>query len=240
MSKKIILERYVNFFEPYYLDKEYIKSKKLSSFSNNGFEVFLGPDATHPGSITLRPKFRLINIEIQNILKEVFPSEIGLCTFYRVQDMDFAFECEVYDDKITHSPYNLFGTGSMFTGGGGGSYYYSIEEDTDLAPILEDHKYFMEKVTFPLFDKMSTLDGIDNFYNGRILEGDMEYFMSVKRQMFLTKVNQKREVLSGLIASNLINNPNKQNLLLRYKTMWEGNTYILDDVDKLMAYLDNK
>jgi len=237
MSKKIILERYVNFFEPYYLDKEYIKSKKLSSFSNNGFEVFLGPDATHPGSITLRPKFVLINIEIQNILKEVFPSEIGLCTFYRVQDMDFAFECEVYDDKITHSPYNLFGTGSMFTGGGGGSYYYSIEEDTDLAPILEDHKYFMEKVTFPLFDKMSTLEGIDNFYNGRILEGDMEYFMSVKRQMFLTKVNKNRDAFSGLIAAKINNKPYYDELINRYKAMYHYADYFLGQLEMLTKYL---
>jgi len=237
MSKKIILERYVNFFEPYYLDKEYIKSKKLSSFSNNGFEVFLGPDATHPGSITLRPKFRLINIEIQNILKEVFPSEIGLWTFYRVQDMDFAFECEVYDDKITHSPYNLFGTGSMFTGGGGGSYYYSIEEDTDLAPILEDHKYFMEKVTFPLFEKMSTLDGIDNFINGRILEGDMEYFMSVKRQMFLTKVNKNRPAFSGLIAAKINNKPYYDELINRYKAMFHYADYFLGQLEMLTKYL---
>ncbi len=239
MCKRIIQERYLKWIGSYYLDLGYYKHKKISSYIKNEFEVFLGPDAVHPGSITLRPKFTITNDDIQTILEKVFPGELGLCTFYRVQSMDLAFECGIFDDKITHSPFNYFGSGSLFTGGGGGSYYYSIEEDTDLEPILDDHKYFMEKVTFPLFDKMSNLEGIDHFLNGRILEGDMDYFMSEKRQMFLTKVNQKREILSGLIAAKLINSPYLNHLLLRYKTMWEGNNYILDDVETLMLYFNN-
>lgn len=239
MSKKIV-ERYLKYFEPFYINTDFTRSKKLSSFYKNGFEVILGPSATHPGSITLRPRFRVTNFEIQNILEKVFPAEIGLCTFYRIQDMDFAFECGVQDENIIHSQFNLFATGSLFTGGNGGSYYYSIDEYTDLAPILEDHRYFMEKVTFPLFDKLSSLEGIDSFFNDRILTGDMEYFMSEKRQMFLNKVHQKREVLSGLIAAKLTNNLNISHLLFRYKSMWEGNNYILDDVDKLMLYFDEE
>ncbi|HLO56846.1 MAG TPA: hypothetical protein VK169_21295 [Saprospiraceae bacterium] len=240
MSKKVILERYLKYFEPYYLSKGYARSKKVSSFFNDGCDVFLGPDAIHPGSISLRPKFKVTNIDIQNILEKVFPTEIGLCTYYRVQGMEFAFECDIYDDKITYSSFNNimpeYTKPDILSIG---NYYYSIEEDTDLSPILEDHKYFMEKVTFPLFDKMSTTEGIDSYLNDRIMEGDMDYFMSENRQLILKKINQRREILSGIIAAKLVNNPYFDSLLLRIKTMWQGNNYILDDVDKLIFHFEN-
>ena len=238
MSKKIILERYLKYFEPYYFSKGYARSKKISCFFINGFDVFMGPDAVHPGSITLRPKFNVTNIDIQNILEKVFPTEIGLCTYYRVQGMFFAFECDVYDDKITYSSFNNimpeYTKPDILSIG---NYYYNIEEDTDLSPILEDHKYFMERVTFPLFDKMSTLEGIDDFLNDRILKGDMDFFMSENRQLVLKKLNQKREAFSGLIAAKLNNKPYYDELINRYKTMYHYADYFLGQLELLTNYL---
>ncbi|MFZ1704876.1 MAG: hypothetical protein WAT79_11060 [Saprospiraceae bacterium] len=217
---KLIKERYISYFTPFYISAGFEPLKKISGFIKNEFESYIGPSATYPGSITLRPSFSIKNSEIQKILETVFPTEIGLCTYLRVQDMDFAFECGVCDDKITYSPHNYYGSGTSFTGGGGGSYYYDIEEDTNLAPILEDHKYYMENVTFPFFEKMSTLQGIDTFINDRLLEGDIENFMLEERQMFLKKVNSKREAFSGLIAAKLNRRTYYNELIERYKVMY--------------------
>lgn len=226
--------------ELYYNKMDYSLQLNLNRFiMNNNYVSF--SISKYPGSISVRPEFIIENQEIKKILIEVFSTKQASITYLRVQSMEFAFECGIFDDKITYSLYNSVlpndtNPNILSTG----NYRYMIEEDTDLAPILEDHKYFMEKVTFPLFDKMSTLEGIDSFLNDRILEGDMDYFMSENRQMILKKINQRREILSGVIAAKLVNNPNFDSLLFRIKTMWEGNNYILDDVDKLILYFDNK
>lgn len=241
MTPKGVNKKFFEFIKEFYYNQLGYKAEaSLNRFTQNNYYVSFSI-SKYPGSISVRPEFIIENQEIKKILIEVFSTKQASLTYLRVQSMEFAFEFGIFDDKITYSLYNSVlpndtNPNILSTG----NYRYMIEEDTDLAPILEDHKYFMEKVTFPLFDKMSTLEGIDSFLNDRILEGDMDYFVSENRQLILKRLNQKREILSGIIAAKLINNPNFENLLKRIRTMWEGNNYILDDVDKLMLYFDNK
>lgn len=162
-------------------------------------------------------------------------------TIIRTQSITFAFECGVYDNKIIYSPFNSFmsneNSPNILTTD---NYRYMIEEDTDLVPIFTDHQYYMEKVTFPFFEKMSTLEGIDSFFNDVITEGDLPFFYSEFNQKFLQKFRRKREILIGVIAAKLNKRNNYNELLNRIKLLWEGNDYILNDFHTLVDYLEHK
>jgi len=241
MTAKGVNKKFFEFIKEFYYNQLGYKAEaSLNRFTKNNYNVTFSI-SKYPGSISVRPEFIIENKEIKQIITEIFSLREASLTYMRTQGMFMAFECGVFDDKITYSPYNSLmpddtNPNILSTG----NYRYMIEEDTDLTPILEDHKHFMENVTIPLFDKMSTLEGIDSFLNDRILEGDMDFFMAENRQLILKKLNQKREILSGLIAAKLVNNPNFDTLLIRIRTIWEGNNYILDAVDKLIQYFDNK
>jgi len=63
--------------------------------------------------------------------------------------------------------------------------------------------------------------------------GDNDYFKSKNQQASLKKFFDKREVLSGVTSAYLTNSPKKNVLLERYRILFEGNDYILSDVQKI-------
>jgi antitoxin component of RelBE/YafQ-DinJ toxin-antitoxin module len=189
----------------------------------------------------VRPQFKIENERIKEIFIDALGTKESPLTILRVQNMEFAFECGVHDDKITYSPFNsLKPNEDSINILSSGNYRYMIEEDTDLVPILTDHQYYMEKVTFPFFEKMSTLEGIDSFFNDVITEGDLPFFYSEYNQKFLQKIRRKREILIGVIAAKLNKRKNYEELLHRIKLLWEGNDYILNDFHKLVDYLEKR
>lgn len=227
MSKKLIIERYTSVFEKYYSELGYIMQKKVIGFIKNEFNVNVGPNSVYPGCVVLRPSFKITNPAIYKIQNEVFPKTSCL-TFKRTQTSEFAHELGIYDERIDSSPFN-FSEGNL---------YYSIEVETDLEPIFEDHKYYVERVVFPFFEKISTVEGIDAFINGRQLAGDDVYFESEERQKFLQRYNGSDETFVGLIAAKLINSPECEELKRRYIKMWSDIPYTLNRVEKLIDYLD--
>lgn len=238
MTANEVNKKFFEFIKEFYYNQLGYKAEaSLNRFTKNNYYVFFSI-SKYPGSISVRPEFIIENIEIKKIITEAFDFKESSLTYMRTQGMFMAFECGVFDDKITYSHYNsLMPDDTSPNILSTGNYRYMIEEDTDLTPILEDHKYFMENVTIPLFDKMSTLEGIDSFLNDRILEGDMDYFMSENRQMFLKRVNKNREAYSGLIASKINNKPYYDELINRYKAMYHYADYFLGQLEMLTTYL---
>lgn len=226
-DEKSIREKIHMSITDFYEENGYILKKVTSTFVNNGFFIEWGPTSKYYSSLVFRPWFRIETVEIKEILKNLFPNEFSFNTIIRTQSSEFANEMGIKDFD-----YSLFN----YRDENGTSYYYDICIETDLQPIIDDHINFMEKVGFPFFEKMSTLEGIDDYINGRVLDGDKEYFQSEERQKEVKKFFDKREVLSGIIAAQLIKNPRLNELIERYKIMFERNNYILDDVNKVLEY----
>lgn len=114
--------------------------------------------------------------------------------------------------------------------------FYKVESRANFKNIVTDHMIFMEKVGFNFFKSLNTLQGVNDFINCRILNGGGDFFGSEDQQVVLKKFFDKREVLSGLISAYLTKNPEIDELLCRYRRLFEGNNYILDDVHKIEDY----
>ena len=95
---------------------------------------------------------------------------------------------------------------------------------------------FMEKVGFPFFDKLASLIGINDFINCRLMAGGRDHFKSEGQQVELKKFFDKREVLSGVVSAYLTNNPQIDEILERYRILFDGNNYIVEDVEKIAKY----
>lgn len=227
-------------------DKKNLTNKVLkqlySFYDTNGFKVvkgraifkrddqlvFLGASSTHIDSLTIRPRFRIENKIIGDVLTAIFPGQIGTkITLAREQSVEMLRELDVEDFAsnyiITHND-------------GSKSYYYNIEKNTVLKPIVADHINFMEKVGLPFFDRLNSIEGISDYINCKLLDGDREYFRLNNQQEALKKFFDKREVLSGVVSAYLTNNSEIEELLERYEILFEGNNYILDDVMKINNY----
>jgi hypothetical protein len=151
------------------------------------------------------------------VLNNLFPQAKNL-TIYKVQGSELAQEIGLFEDYKEEE---------MF---------YKVESNDDFENIVTDHMMFMEKVGFNFFKNFNTLQGVNDFINCRVLNGDREFFESEDQKIALKKFFDKREVLSGVISAYLISNPEMDELLNRYRILFEGNDYILDDVKKIEDY----
>lgn len=205
------------------------KIKGASRFENKELTVFWGATAEYSTSLVFRPWFRVINEKLSEILKKLFPNQIGIeFTIVRVQSPELIEELEIenYISNYIHKSAH------------GVSYYYSIEKDTPLDPIVEDHINFMTNVGMPFLKKVNTLDGINEYINGRFLKGDLDYFGSEERKKELQPYFSQREVLSGITSAYLINNSDIDKLLNRYRIFFKGNNYVLEPMEKVVKYLE--
>ncbi len=203
---------------------------KPATFENSEAFIHWGPTRTFPDALIFRPWIRIENKEIKKILKTLFPSEFAFNTIVRTQGSSFAHEMNVWD--MDNSPFN-------FQDENGSSYYYRIEHDTDLDVICEDHFRFMSLVGFPFIDKLNSLDGVNAYINNRVLAKEIGSFQREEDLLQVRKFFDKREVLSGAIAAHLLEKDNLEELLRRYRILFEGNSYILTDLDKVIQHFSN-
>ncbi|MBK8503103.1 MAG: hypothetical protein IPL46_13345 [Saprospiraceae bacterium] len=214
--------------EPFYKEHGFKLVRKLANFKNMDSVVMWGESSIHIDSLTFRPRFKVENRKIGSVLAAIFPNVIGISiTIVRSQSIDLIKEVSTEnfesDFLITQSD-------------GSKSYYYSVEMDSNLDPIIQDHVNFMIDFGFPFLDKLSSLKGINDYINCRVISGDRDYFGSEGRQFELKKYFDKREVLSGVVSAYLTKNPEIDERLERYRILFEGNDYILDDVEKIVQY----
>ena len=116
---------------------------------------------------------------------------------------------------------------------------YKVESEPNISSIVEHHTAYMVKVGFIFFDNMSSIEGINGFINGRVLEGSELDFINHAKTPYIKDFFNKREILSGTIAAYLVSEPEIEKLLNRYRKLFEGNGYILNDLEKVVAYFNN-
>ncbi|OBX25221.1 hypothetical protein A9996_10845 [Gelidibacter algens] len=109
------------------------------------------------------------------------------------------------------------------------NYSYKIGIDTDLQPIIKDHIQFMEKVTFPYFEKLSTVKGISDYFNNRLLALTDEELKDRK----VMKSFQKEEVLCAIIASYLENEERLTEVIDTYKKLYSTSEFYFNDINVL-------
>lgn len=194
------------------------------SYKKNGLFVFWGASADYPDWSSFSPRFRVENNQTNALLKEVFPNQVAYITSLRVQSAEsFAHEFGVSD--FDNSPYNHCNKTCI--------YFYKIGLDTDLDPIVQDHINFMEKVTFPYFKKLSTIGGINEYFNNRLLNLSEE---DLTKESTMRSF-QKEEVLSAIVAAHLETDTRFDEICSKYKQLYNSIPFYLDDINKLETWL---
>jgi hypothetical protein len=229
-SKKDLVNKLILKLEGYYLKYgfAYIKNG-ATRFEKNDLITFWGPSAENIDSLRFMPSFSVQIKQINSIIDKLFPDSRHT-TIYRVQSLELCEELGIkdYDSKYIYRDIN------------GSVYSYRVEKETNLDPIVADHINFMNKVGFPFFAKVDTLEGINDFLNNRILQGDLAYFQSEERIKELKLDFAQREVLSGVTTAYLLDSPHIEELLHRYRIFFAGNNYVLEPMEKVVDYFNNK
>ena len=227
INKDKIYDNIEELCNPYYLPKGFILKKKIMSYQNEGLSIRLGETSEHFDSITVNPRFRIENKLINQVLKIVFPQWVLHFTSTRTQGPIFAHEFGIIDFDAT--PYVFIGKYGIKNS----IYNYSISADTDLTPIIEDHINFMEKVGFKYFEALSTVKGINEYFNSRLLNLNEEDFSSEEvRRSF-----QKEEILSAIVAAHLEKDKRYTEIVDRYKKLYSEVELYLQDIEKLTEYI---
>lgn len=219
-EQKALRAKVHNSLIPFYDSKGFKLNKTNGVFMKNGFEVAWGVKAKYVDSIYFNPSFRVFNQEIKNVLELIWGPETDEIILSRLAGCTLAQDFGVHDyDYLGDNEHNIdHGT------------TYRVDETTDLSKVVADHVNYMEKVGLLFFEKVSTLEGLHDFINGKILQATDDKFDEIKR------VYGKRDVLSGIAASYLLQSPDSEKLIENYLRLFEGNTFILDDVQKIKEY----
>ncbi len=218
-----------NLLNPFYEQNGFKHKFSPFSYEKNGAFVFWGAAADYIETLKFKPRFRIVNNNINKIFKTVFPNRVAYYSSSRTQDtIEFAHEFDVHD--FDNKPYNFCMHNTC-------TYFYDIGLDTNLDPIIKDHIEFMEKVTFPFFEKLSTVKGISNYFNDRLLSLSDEDFQNEKIQDSF----QKEEVLSSIIASYLEKEERLNEVIETYKKLYSNNDWYLNDINLLDNWIkENK
>lgn len=234
MQKKVVQEindKILDSISSFYVNNGFKLKKNLSKFIKNDFTIYWGETSKGMDSLVFRPSITLKNKEISNVQSIVFPESLKNNTIVRVLDLDFAKEFGVGDFE---SPF------VNDHGADGKSYYYRVEIDTDVEPIASDHIRFMDLIGLPFIEKLSSLEGIHEYINERVLKVDHASLKTDEKQKELKKGYGKREVLSGVVASHLLKREDTNLLLRKIKLLFEGNDYILNDLQKVEQYFESQ
>ncbi len=237
-GKNTIDNRLQKHLTPYFNEKGFVLSKKLFLYAKNEFEVFWGSRTDFESWLTFRPKYIVENERIIKILKKVFPDEVSYYTSLRVQSTRFAHEFGVYD--FDDSPFN-HSSGKISTYG----YRICLEEEDagmlegtpiiyNVAPIIKDHIAFLEKVAFVYFEILSTVKGINEYFNNRVLTLSEEELQSETVQDSF----QKEEVLSAIIAAYLEKDSRYTSIVAQYKKLYAKNNWYLKDINLLADWIN--
>lgn len=231
----IRLQKYLN---PYLDKKGYSLDKTLFCYVNNDFTISWGDIADCDIWLTFKPYFKIYNGKTVQILNDVFNRKKPVLTSSRVQSTThFAHEFGVYD--FDDSEFNSCSDGIC-------SYGYRIcleEEDAkvlegipilcNVEPIVQDHIQFLEKVAFPYFERLSTVEGINDYFNTRVLSLTEEEFQDI----MVIKSFQKEEVLSAIVASYLTKDNNLEEIISRYKKLYLISENYSNDINILSNWI---
>jgi len=231
MNKKEKQELYLklhHLLKSFYELKGFKYKNSPFRYEKMGAFVFWGASADYIEHSKFQPRFRIENNEINKIFKIVLPNRIAYYSSLRTQNTkEFAHEFGIHD--FDNRPYNHCMYGVC-------SYFYDIGLDTNLEPIIKDHIEFMEKVTFLYFDKLSTVKGISDYFNDRLLKlSDKEL-----KDKGVMRSFQKEEVLSSIIASYLEKEERLNKVIETYKKLYSISEFYLNDINLLDNWIKDQ
>jgi len=211
----------------FYNEKGFTLDTKVTRFIKNGFDVFLGGGAIRSDNILIYPSFSVENLEIKKVLKTIFPEDLTHLVTYQMQGSELA---SLFDIPYSFSYFYATQEGIKMS-----MPYYKVGEGYDLEPIISDHIDFMEKIGFPFFDKLSSLEGINLFFNQKVLEGSFESFCTESRQKELKYLLGIREALSALVVAYLLKDKNIEELIKRLRFRY-SHEVPLNSINKVVNY----
>lgn len=242
-DKKIIYSRLEEYLTPYFTNKGFALNKELFAYNKGGFEISWGERADFESWLTFQPFFYITIKEIQTLLRKVFPKkEFPVNTTRAQSTTDFAHEFGVYD--FDDSQFNFCAEGVCSYG-----YRVCLEEEDDeilngipilynVEPIVKDHIAFLEKVAFPYFEKLSTVKGINEYFNTRVLSLSEDIFKDDNLKEKTCDSFQKEEVLSAIVAAYLEDDERFNDIVLQYQKLYAEIDWYLTDINKLVDWIN--
>ncbi|GCC50454.1 hypothetical protein SanaruYs_06690 [Chryseotalea sanaruensis] len=203
----------------FYESKGFKLSKTNGVFKKDGFEVEWGVSAKNIDYIYFNPSLCVVEDIVQNTLQLVFEEKKFGLTICRLAGCRLAQEFGVHE-------YDYLGDNEDDVDNGT---TYKVDQESDLSKLVADHVNYMEKVGLPFFEKVNSLQGIYKYLSDLFFKNEK-----------VKKIIGKREVLSCVAASYLLNDSDIEKLLRRLEELYAGNTYLLDDMQKIKQYFENK
>ncbi len=215
----------------FYSKNGYAFNKSTYTFKKNQNEVSWTIRSKYPQSNLFRPLLVIRNQEIIQFLNSVEGINVNM-TSKHGQSIKLAHDFEVYEfDKSPFVYSGNYGIESSI-------YSYEVEESTDLTPIVEDHISFMEKVGFKYFEALITVKGINEYFNDRLLELSDEVFEDATKKEETGDSFQKEEVLSAIVSAHVEKDERLNEIIERYKKLYSDNNWYLQDIEKLVEFLN--
>lgn len=197
------------------------------TFYIDEFKVSCRPDAEYYDHLVFRPYLSVKNKTITGVLNQIFPDSPIYNVVGRGQSKELANIMGIqWESKYVDENDN---------------YRYDIYEDTDLAPIVADHRLYMERVGVPFFDSFSSLEKVDTFINLKILKMTFKEFREninepIEEKKWLNFYNVTGANY-GLVSAFLTKNLNKMELVKRYTLLYSVYP-VIEDFEKLIVYLE--
>ncbi|MDH5381554.1 MAG: hypothetical protein OEW75_11910 [Cyclobacteriaceae bacterium] len=202
---------------PFYKSHGYKLNKGNGVFEKNGFRISWGISSKYIDCIYFNPKLSVLIKNIEDVLERIFFNESFGLTLVQITGCRLAQEFGV--NEYDYLGDNEDGVDHGTT--------YKVDQETDLIKLVTDHVNYMEKVGLPFFEKVNSIEGVYGYLSGLLFNNKK-----------VKKVIGKREILSCVTAGYMLNAPNIEKLLERIAELYEGNLYILDDVQKVKEYFE--
>lgn len=203
-SKQISLQ-IRNSLIPYYSQHSFDIEQDFTGFSKctklSKQSIFLGATREYSSSIVYTPSFNIFNFEIQTIKGKVFGEESRFRNFTIKASQG---------EKLAHS-YGVTNYDNWSK--------YDIREVSDIQPMIEHHKEFMEKVGWQFLEQTQTIEGIYNYLNTPVVSIDADNLSQEEKTRFV-RHNGADWMVNGLVAAWLVKDKNFQQLVDNYRAIY--------------------
>lgn len=204
--------------EPFYKSNGFTLNKNNGIFKKDGLEVEWGVSAKNVDYIYFTPTLCVSSNDINNSLHAALTGKKFGHTICQLAGYRLAQEFCVHEYDYLGDNEDNVDNGTT----------YKVNQETNFDPIIADHVNYMEKVGFPFFEKVSSLEGIYEYLSGILFKKENA-----------NKIIGKREILSCLAAAYLLRSSNIESLLKKLEDLYVGSRYIYSDVQKIKDYFAN-
>lgn len=188
-----------------YSHKGYSVQKDYTGFfiqsNENEQKIILGPTSEYSSSIVYRPSFNSLNKEVHQVKSRVFGKDSDYLgyTILTSQGSQLAEHYGVsgYEDWTM----------------------YDIKEESDIQPMVDHHKEFMNKVGWQFLEQIQSIEGIHNYLNTSFINIVADS-LSQEEKTRLVRHNGVDWMVNGLVAAWLLKDINFNQLVEKYRDIY--------------------